>query len=130
MSLTAGQLDELKRALDARHAALEAEIREDAQRAREDTVPDLAGPAPDAGDASVADLIAGLDSSEFERDITEFREIEAALDRIAKGGYGICTDCGSDIAFERLRAQPAARRCISCQSAHERAFAGPGTPSL
>lgn len=129
MALTTAQLDELKRTLDARHVALEAEIREDAQRARDETVPNLAGAAPDTGDASVADLIAGLDSSEFERDVTEFREIEAALDRMARGSYGVCTDCDSEIVLERLRAQPAARRCITCQSAHER-FAGPGTPSL
>ncbi|OUZ10987.1 hypothetical protein BHE97_06030 [Aeromicrobium sp. PE09-221] len=41
-------------------------------------------------------------------------EIDAALSRLGKGDYGRCEDCGEPIAHERLRAQPAARRCIGC----------------
>jgi RNA polymerase-binding transcription factor DksA len=41
-------------------------------------------------------------------------EIDAALDRVAAGGYGTCEICGSPIGAERLAALPAARRCIDC----------------
>jgi RNA polymerase-binding protein DksA len=130
MSLTAEQMQELKRRIDERHEALAAEIREDVERTREHTRPELAGPAPDAGDSSVADLIADIDQSELIRDTQEFRELEAARERIAGGTYGTCEDCGRDIGIARLRAQPTARRCVECQTVHERMFASPGAPTL
>lgn len=42
-------------------------------------------------------------------------EIEAALDKISKGTYGICERCSQPIASERLEALPAARLCMSCK---------------
>src|SRR5947199_2416329 len=41
--------------------------------------------------------------------------IEEALQRIEKGTYGICRDCGDPIAEARLRAIPWTRVCISCK---------------
>ncbi|MDA8184372.1 MAG: TraR/DksA C4-type zinc finger protein [Actinomycetota bacterium] len=41
-------------------------------------------------------------------------EVEAALSRLASGGYGVCESCGSQISPARLEAKPAARRCIAC----------------
>jgi DnaK suppressor protein len=41
-------------------------------------------------------------------------DVEAALERRAAGGYGICETCGRPIAPERLTARPAARTCIDC----------------
>ena len=35
----------------------------------------------------------------------------------AKGGYGVCEDCGNAIAPERLEAIPNATRCVNCQAA-------------
>jgi DnaK suppressor protein len=40
--------------------------------------------------------------------------IDAALDRLAAGGYGTCVSCGQAIAPERLAARPAAATCIAC----------------
>jgi len=42
-------------------------------------------------------------------------EIEAALDKINDGTYGVCTDCGRPIDSERLEALPWATRCMDCQ---------------
>jgi RNA polymerase-binding protein DksA len=130
MSLDATDLEKISHLIDERHHLLAQEIREDVNRAREHTRPELAGPAPDPGDSSVADLIADMDNSELLRDAREIRELEAARERIARGTYGKCEDCGRDIGVERLRAQPTARRCIECQSVHERTFASPGAPTL
>lgn len=58
--------------------------------------------------------------AEQARDAGELREIAAALGRIEQGVYGACTDCGNDIAAARLQVQPAAARCIECQTAWER----------
>jgi DnaK suppressor protein len=41
--------------------------------------------------------------------------IEEALQRIDKGTYGVCRDCGQPIAEARLRAIPWTRVCITCK---------------
>ena len=41
--------------------------------------------------------------------------IEEALRRIDKGTYGICRDCGEEIAPARLNAIPWTRVCITCK---------------
>jgi DnaK suppressor protein len=43
-----------------------------------------------------------------------------ALERVENGTYGICEDCGKEIAPERLAAIPYATLCISCKSKRER----------
>src|ERR1700693_4108814 len=42
--------------------------------------------------------------------------IEEALERLQKGTYGICRDCGEPIAEARLNAIPWTRVCISCKA--------------
>jgi hypothetical protein len=42
-------------------------------------------------------------------------EIDAALDRIAAGTYGLCVHCGAAIPEERLEFRPFASGCVSCQ---------------
>jgi DnaK suppressor protein len=42
-----------------------------------------------------------------------------ALDRLEQNEFGICEECGDEIAFERLRAVPMAARCIDCQQKFE-----------
>jgi DnaK suppressor protein len=41
--------------------------------------------------------------------------IEEALERIQKGSYGVCRDCGEPIAEARLNAIPWTRVCIACK---------------
>jgi len=130
MPLETREADELRRKIDARHAALEDEIREDSRRVRQDNTSDLVGGAPDPGDASVADLIADIEGAEMERDSQELRELDGALARMADGTYGECADCGRDIGFARLMAQPAALRCVQCQERFERLHVTPGAPTL
>lgn len=43
-------------------------------------------------------------------------EVEAALDKIETGAYGMCEACGDEINLARLEAAPAARLCIDCAS--------------
>ena len=42
-------------------------------------------------------------------------EIADALRLIDHGAYGLCSDCGTAIPYERMEAVPATRRCVSCQ---------------
>ncbi|WP_415011907.1 TraR/DksA family transcriptional regulator [Amaricoccus sp.] len=46
--------------------------------------------------------------------LQEIRMIEAALDRIRQGGYGICVKCGEEIEARRLDLVPAAPLCADC----------------
>jgi RNA polymerase-binding protein DksA len=43
-------------------------------------------------------------------------EIDAALERIEDGTYGVCAQCGKNIPKERLRALPQAALCVQCKS--------------
>jgi RNA polymerase-binding transcription factor DksA len=53
---------------------------------------------------------------EAERLATELREalqeVDAALERLNAGNYGLCQACGKPIGAARLEAMPAARFCI------------------
>jgi DnaK suppressor protein len=124
MTLTAKQIQELRQAIERRIAVLLDELEQDASRVRKDRQEDLAGPAHDRGDESVATLIADLDHAELGRDLTEMRGLEAARGRMTDGSYGMCAACGADIGYERLRANPAAVRCVECQRMHEKTYAG------
>ncbi|MGV6801769.1 MAG: TraR/DksA family transcriptional regulator [bacterium] len=42
--------------------------------------------------------------------------IDAALLRLEQGNYGLCLNCGEDIAPKRLAIDPAVELCIDCKS--------------
>jgi len=130
MALTPQQTQELQKTIEQRRRVLVQELREDLDRMRKDTVEDLAGAAPDAGDESVAALIGDLARAEYGRDVSELQGLEAARHRMADGSYGSCVDCAADIGIERLRVNPTAVRCIDCQSVHEKTHVGIKPPTL
>ena len=59
---------------------------------------------------------------EAERLATELREaldeVEAAIERVEAGTYGLCEVCGKPIGAARLEAMPAARLCIADAAKH------------
>lgn len=44
------------------------------------------------------------------------KKINYSLERVKKGTYGICDNCGKNINMERLLALPVTIFCISCVS--------------
>jgi len=48
-------------------------------------------------------------------DYVQLRLIEAALDRIEAGDFGICLGCEEPIPAKRLQAVPWAKFCVECQ---------------
>jgi RNA polymerase-binding transcription factor DksA len=74
-------------------------------------------PADEASDM----LLAETDLGQIREIIAEQRDIAEAFQRMEAGVYGICVDCGHEIAHERLVILPLARRCLPCQLALERA---------
>lgn len=45
-------------------------------------------------------------------------EIDAALERIERGTYGYCEECGNRIPLERLQALPTTTLCVDCKRRH------------
>lgn len=48
------------------------------------------------------------------------KQIKKALERIKKGKYGICEDCGKMIDTDRLMIYPEATLCANCQNKREK----------
>lgn len=40
--------------------------------------------------------------------------VDKALERLKQGKYGVCAECGAEIAAERLDALPCATQCVAC----------------
>jgi DnaK suppressor protein len=47
---------------------------------------------------------------------TQVSAVDAALERLAQGRYGVCEVCGQPIGAERLAARPSATTCVRCAS--------------
>jgi RNA polymerase-binding protein DksA len=56
-----------------------------------------------------------LDDTLEENSSNVLAEIDAALERIEAGTYGICANCGKEIPAERLEAIPYTTLCIDCK---------------
>jgi DnaK suppressor protein len=113
MSLTSEQLQQLKDALLKRRAELQTVVKTEMGEGSHEQ---LVGEVRDVGDDSVMDLSAGIDFAVAGIDAQELTDIDTALDRMAAGTYGNCSNCGVEIPLERLQSQPAAGRCLKCQS--------------
>lgn len=51
----------------------------------------------------------------IDRNEDELRRLDAALERVEQGSYGMCADCGHEIPLDRLTAIPFALCCVNCQ---------------
>jgi len=45
----------------------------------------------------------------------QLRDVNKALDRVAKGKYGSCNHCGKPIEEERLMVRPTSSSCVTCK---------------
>ncbi len=48
------------------------------------------------------------------------RKVDNALERIAEGHFGCCSECDEEISLSRLYARPTATECITCKEDLER----------
>lgn len=67
-------------------------------------------------DLSEREQLMGLE----ERDRQRLMDIEAAITKLDKGDYGICSMCNEAIPMERLKAIPSAELCVKCKQVAER----------
>ncbi len=74
----------------------------------------------DGHDAPRRETERELDMAQSDRDTLELAAVRAALQRLAEGNYGLCSDCSEEVPFDRLKAEPWAMRCVACESLRER----------
>ena len=116
------QIDELQGVMEAELALLVDETQDEMNPELKANYVDAGGDG-DAGDEALADTIVDIDNAVIGLHLQKVTDLNAALDRIQAGVYGVCIDCGCDIGFERLSAYSTAKRCIRCQHLREKTFA-------
>jgi DnaK suppressor protein len=130
-ALSPSQLDQLVKKLNQNYQALLREVREELDNSGDQHRIDLLNNEPgDSGDESMANALADFNLTFLDRHTDAMRDIEAALQRIKNGEYGVCIDCGEEVAFSRLMAYPTAKRCIECQEQREKQYAQEGQPKM
>jgi DnaK suppressor protein len=67
-------------------------------------------------DAMQAQAMAQASASRRQQ---RLRQVNAALERVADGDYGVCLECDGDINPKRLEIDPVATLCIDCASRQE-----------
>lgn len=130
--LNQDDLDHFQRQLKQRRDDLRRTVTEKLRQTEREDFTALVGRVRDAGEESVAELVASTNLTLLDRETRELREVEAALNRMREGQYGICIECGADIGRERLQVTLTASRCIRCQTRREQSARGgrDATPSL
>jgi DnaK suppressor protein len=113
--LSAAERGSLAKQLEARRKVLRNELQAKLNAQDNPALLGLRNRMEETDDWAVADLETALDVAEVSRDVGELRDVESALARMAEGTYGECVDCGNDIPYARLAANPSASRCIACQ---------------
>jgi RNA polymerase-binding transcription factor DksA len=112
MALTAGQRALLESLLLQRQYALQRQLALHQGESRVAHARELL-----ETQASVAAREVDMALSDLEQ--RELGDVSLALRRVHAEDYGLCADCGGDIAFDRLRLEPWALRCVACESAAE-----------
>jgi len=115
MTVKTARAAALRRILYDRRHAIERDVQSRIRIARTDRLSDV-GDDLDHSDAAI--------QGDIERALIQMRaetlsRIDEALIRLDAGHYGSCFDCGKGISARRLRAQPFAVRCQSCEQRRE-----------
>ena len=75
----------------------------------------------DQGEGSELDIQNEIEFALLQMKAETLNKIDAALRRLNEDSYGVCFECGDEIAERRLRALPFAVRCKDCEEARETA---------
>jgi DnaK suppressor protein len=113
------QIQRLRERLERRREELVDEVRAADAQLKDAPSKDPHNQVEDFGEQGEQRIREALVSAEQDRDVDELGQIIAALERMDRGEYGECIDCGVDIPFERLQVQPAAARCVPDQTRYE-----------
>ena len=76
---------------------------------------------PDEDAQALSEMLQTLASTRNRDTARELGEIDRALGKLRSepAEFGVCEDCGDDIADKRLEVMPFARFCAECQAAND-----------
>lgn len=74
---------------------------------------------PELGDQATVEIDSNFLLRLKGREKKLLTKIDQALERIEKGSFGICEECGQEIGLKRLGARPVAALCIECKTDQE-----------
>lgn len=120
VTLTQPQRTKLAGTLDALEKEVREKIRATMPQLADQKYLDLVGVVYDTADEASATMQEEVDHTLLEHYLEQLKEIEAARTRLESGEINSCVECGEEIGFKRLLAYPFAKRCIHCQTLHER----------
>jgi DnaK suppressor protein len=95
----------------------------DKLRSLRETLPAEASLVRDAEEQSVDDFVQEVDFALMEMKSETLARIDEAMHRLEDGTYGVCGECGTEIAAARMAALPFAALCRSCQENAEEQLA-------
>jgi DnaK suppressor protein len=92
------------------------------------TVAELSEPVPDnpqitAANAPIMGEVKDVQATVASMQSDRLEQINAALQSINEGTYGMCQRCGKPFDLRRIEAEPEATICMDCLPAVERNFA-------
>jgi DnaK suppressor protein len=109
---------ELKRMLQERQRELATEVQGKIRGVRADAA-EKPHDVMDQGETSEVDIQEDIELALIQMKAETLNKINEALTRLEDGRYGLCFECGEEIAEARLRALPFAVRCKDCEEARE-----------
>ena len=110
--------DELKQMLEERRRELTNEVQGKIRGVRADGA-EKPHEVMDQGETSEVDIQEDIELALIQMKAETLNKINEALARLDDGRYGLCFECGEEIAEARLRALPFAVRCKDCEEARE-----------
>jgi DnaK suppressor protein len=114
----ASRYDELKQMLQDRQRELIVEVQGKIRGVRADGA-EKPHEVMDQGETSEVDIQEDIELALIQMKAETLNKINEALLRLDEGRYGLCFECGDEIAEARLRALPFAVRCKDCEEARE-----------
>lgn len=113
--LSKAQVQLLETKLRSEASTLQASLADQADALAATEAPD----PRDTEDAAADEAGRYREGQLRERQRARLAEVEAALERMAEGDYGICEDSGDEIPFRRLELEPTARLTVEAQEQRE-----------
>jgi len=92
---------------------------QDKLRSLRESLPVVDATVKDAEEQSVDDFVQEMDFALMEMKAESLGKIDEAIRRLETGVYGVCAECGAEIAEARLKALPFATLCVACQEREE-----------
>lgn len=118
-AVTISQIAAFKTEIEKNLRILREEARSELRDTRALGETTFAGGVHDRLEEAMQAEATAMNLANLSRHAEEIKDCVEALHRIEQGEYGLCMECGEDIELNRLKANPMAEYCLSCQARAE-----------